>query len=172
MADIDMEQIQRERLDKLLGGVVRRLKDLTERVNLEAIRGVVNAAEGTHGWSTYVYAVAQVEHELAWGFANLNMSQVINAAADADRARAEKVVPVDRDDTPMTNRKTGAVEALAGVAQAAKGWAEGTHQNQVSMGHRDVKNPDEQEFVLADILNMVDDAARQVGVAPVYGDQA
>lgn len=41
--------------------------------------------------------------------------------------------------------------------------------NDEAMGRRDRKPAGEQEFVLANILNMIDDAAREVGVAPVYG---
>lgn len=71
--------------------------------------------------------------------------------------------------TRETDKPAGAVNALAAMVRAAKGWAEGSAENDEAMGRRDRKPAGEQEFVLADILNMIDDAAREVGVAPVYG---
>jgi len=65
----------------------------------------------------------------------------------------------------------GAEKALAAMKDAAQGWAEGAAENDEAMGLRDRKPADEQEFRVADILNMIDDAAREVGVKPVYGDQ-
>lgn len=76
---------------------------------------------------------------------------------------------VERDGTPETNKLVGACNALAAMARAAKGWAEGSAQNEIDLGRRDRKPADEQEFRLADILNMINDAAREVGVAPEYG---
>lgn len=69
----------------------------------------------------------------------------------------------------MTARLNGCVKALTAMAQAAKGWAEGSAENEEAMGRRDRKPAEEQEFRLADILNMINDAAREVGVAPEYG---
>jgi len=66
----------------------------------------------------------------------------------------------------------GAEEALAAMERAAKGWADGATENEEAMGRRDRKPSDEQPFVLADILNMVDDAAREVGVTPVYSERS
>lgn len=76
---------------------------------------------------------------------------------------------IERDGTPETNKLVGACNALAAMASAAKGWAEGSAQNEIDMSRRDRKSVDEQEFRLADILNMINDAAREVGVAPEYG---
>jgi hypothetical protein len=71
--------------------------------------------------------------------------------------------------TAEADRMAGATAALAAMVETAEAWAEGSHANQVAMGRRDVQPISEQTFVLADILRMVDDAARDVGVAPVYG---
>ena len=67
-------------------------------------------------------------------------------------------------------QRRGAEKALAAMAGQAKGWAEGSAENQQAMGSRDARPAHEQEFMLADILRMVDDAAREAGVAPIYSD--
>lgn len=66
--------------------------------------------------------------------------------------------------------KHGGMKALAAVKQAAQSWAEGVVENNESMGRRDRKPADEQEFRVADILRMIDDAAREIGVEPVYSE--
>lgn len=71
--------------------------------------------------------------------------------------------------TRETDKLAGAVNALAAMVRAAKDWAEGSAENDEAMGRRDRKPAGEQEFVLVDILNMINDAAREVGVALVYG---
>ena len=93
---------------------------------------------------------------------------VREAFEDGKRRGAEAA----RDEIPVTNQKTGAVKALAAMERAAKGWAEGAAENEEAMARRDRKPSDEQPFVLADILNMIDDAAREVGVAPVYSERS
>jgi hypothetical protein len=93
---------------------------------------------------------------------------VREAFEDGKRRGAEAA----RDEIPVTNQKTGAVNALAAMERAAKGWADGAAENEEAMGRRDRKPSDEQPFVLADILNMIDDAAREVGVAPVYSERS
>lgn len=74
--------------------------------------------------------------------------------------------------TAQADKLAGAVKALAAMERAAKGWAEGAAENDEAMGRRDRKPSDQQPFVLADILNMIDDAAREVGVAPVYSERS
>jgi hypothetical protein len=64
--------------------------------------------------------------------------------------------------TAEADKLAGAVNVLAAMASAAKGWAEGSAENEETPS-------DERLFVLADILNMINDAAREVGVAPEYG---
>jgi hypothetical protein len=54
----------------------------------------------------------------------------------------------------------GRRRALETMRQVASDWAETSFENEVAMGHRDIKPANEQEFVLADILRMVEDAAR------------
>lgn len=54
--------------------------------------------------------------------------------------------------------------ALSRVVDEARGWAEGCAQNQIDMDVRDWKPADKQEFVLADIIRIVNDAAKSIGI--------
>jgi hypothetical protein len=185
-----MEAGARQRLERNVGSVVRRLHDLADRIARESINGIERAVEGK---ATYAQVAAMVAHEVTWGVANTNLSNVIDAADSADQMRADKKqaeleaqrleaqrleaqrleaqrLEAQRDDTPVMNQ-TGAINALAAMRRAAQGWAEGTADNDRAMERRDVQPTDRQPFVLADILNMIDDAAREVGVAPVYGEK-
>jgi hypothetical protein len=76
---------------------------------------------------------------------------------------------VGNSDTREADKLAGAVNALAAMARTARGWAEGAYENAQAMGHRDVRAPEDQVFFLPDILNMVDDAAREIGVTTTYG---
>jgi hypothetical protein len=76
------------------------------------------------------------------------------------------------EETEHADTQAGRILALAAMERVAKGWADGAAENEEAMGRRDRKPSDEQPFVLADILNMIDDAAREVGVAPVYSERS
>jgi hypothetical protein len=67
----------------------------------------------------------------------------------------------------MTGRKRaeGAQVALDAMRRVAQDWAEGAAEEDISREVRDPKRYDEQVFALADILEMVNDAARQVVAA-------
>jgi hypothetical protein len=85
---------------------------------------------------------------------------------------AAQPVPVDRGGSLGAPGRRGAHRALAAMERAAKGWADGAAENEEAMGRRDRKPSDEQPFVLEDILNMIDDAAREVGLTPVYSERS
>lgn len=59
--------------------------------------------------------------------------------------------------------------ALTAMARVARGWAEEGYENDVAQERRDIRLAPEQPFVLADILNMIDDAASSMGLAPRFG---
>jgi hypothetical protein len=167
-----MEAGARTRLMRNVVSVVSRLHDLADRIERESERGIDRAVKGE---TTYAQVATMVVHEVTWGVANTNLSNVIDAADSADQMRNDKEKAEQearRDDTPVTNQKTGAVNALAAMQRAVKGWAEGAVDNEIAMDRRDIKPADEQPFVLADILNMINDAAREVGVAPVYEEKS
>lgn len=64
-------------------------------------------------------------------------------------------------------REEGIRAALAAVEQAARSWAETCHDNDVAAERRDVLPVEGQTFVLADILEMIKDADREVRTDPV-----
>lgn len=76
--------------------------------------------------------------------------------------------PVDGP-APDPDTQAGRILALAAMERVAKNWAVDAAKNEEAMDRRDRLPSDKQPFVLADILRMIDDAAREVGVAPVYG---
>lgn len=71
-------------------------------------------------------------------------------------------VPDRNDDFRM-----GASSALDAMMCVAKSWAEGAAENDEAMGRRDHRAAKDQPFFLADILNMINDAAREVGVTEI-----
>ncbi len=168
----DREQAAVNRMKANVDRVVAHLRQVAAQIERDTERSLRGFQEGSgFGPHTYGEVAAEVVHTATWGLANTNLSNVVHSASDADKIRADLAaaqVPAPRDEMPLTNQKTGAVNALSAMVQTAQGWAEGSHESQVSMGHEDVKPVESQEFVLADIGNMVNDAARQVGVAPVW----
>lgn len=157
-----------KRLERNVRHVSVKLREVADRIERDGREAIVRA---TVGDATYAQVATLVVNEMTWGVANANLSNVIDAADSADQVRASKD-RAEKDDTPVTNQKTGAVNALAAMARAVQGWAEGSEENDRALGgRRDFQPADEQPFVLADILNMINDAAREVGVAPVYGEK-
>jgi len=66
--------------------VADRLRSLADQVERE---GKVHAEPRFDGLPRFVSAALQVQHDLAWGFANLNAEVVTEAAAQADRAEQD-----------------------------------------------------------------------------------
>lgn len=167
----DMEEIERGHMERSLAGVVGQIRRVADQIEAEARRGILDAAEGSYEWSTYTRVASQAVHTLTWGIANANLQRLLETAAEADAARIEKKAAsayIDRTSiTAQADKLAGAVDALAAMERAVKGWASGAAENDIAQGRRDHKPSDEQPFVLADILNMINDAAREVGVSPV-----
>lgn len=168
MTERDWEAAARRRLEHVISGIVTRMRDSIDLADREAVRNLHSAAQvqRSHEFHTYPYIAGQFIHNLQTMLFNLNLPNLIDAAADAEAARVEKIAAVTERTsvTAEADRLAGATKALVAVQEAAKGWAQASAFNS--------GNPvDEQEFMLADILNMIDDAAREVGVAPVYGDE-
>jgi hypothetical protein len=161
------------RLESTVAAAVDRIRSTADQIEREAKHNITSANKDERAleFQTYSRVAEQVVHEVQTLIFNIGFSSIIDAAADAEAARTERLAapaPESLGDI-MTARLNGANLALAAMARAAQGWAEGSAENEVSMGHRDRKPADEQPFVVADILNMINDAAREVGVAPEYG---
>ncbi len=169
MTERDWEATARNRLEKVLADVVYRIRKAADEIERDAKRNVANAAQNTRvlEFQTYPRVAGQVVHALHALLFNLPLENLIDAAADAEAARTENQAAEKVTGDP--DSQAGRILALAAVGRAAKGWANNCAQEEIDRGIRDRKSAEEQEFRLADILNMIDDAAREVGVAPVYG---
>jgi hypothetical protein len=150
----DWEAAARKRLERLVTGVAERLRKLADEIETEG-RYNLQAVVDRPGRS-YVPVAAAVVHSVTWGVANLNLGTVLDAANDAQSARQEawskaaELVPVDRRP-----------ELLDSLREVVKGWADGAHAND---GARNPKPAEDQEFVLSDIMRMIDDVAREAGL--------
>lgn len=65
---------------------------------------------------------------------------------------------------PAGLRMGGARDALLTMWQVVDGWVEGAKSNHVALGHPSESEPCWDSFAVADIHQMIHDAARQVGV--------
>lgn len=93
------------------------------------------------------------------GVANLNLGDVIDAAADAHNTQQEKIVQAGR---------AAAIDPGRVLVQAcwwsAQDWAEVVVENDRAMDRPDPKPADQQEFQLADIKQLLKDTAQAMGV--------
>jgi hypothetical protein len=178
MTERNWETSARARLERLVAETVSRIRDTADQIERDARGHVKSAAEDQRAieFQNYPRVAGQVIHTVQTLLFNLALENLIDAASDAEAARTERLAEKKATETPeaelgdiTTARLAGAVAALAAMARATKGWAEGSAENEEALGRRDRKPADEQPFVLADILNMINDAAREVGVAPEYG---
>jgi hypothetical protein len=165
-AERDWEAAARKRLESTVTNVTEQLQRMAAQIGQEAAHTIEDASTGRTQYATYGRVAERVVHTVAWGVANLNLANVIDAASDAQAAQAEKKAA--KDSTPVTNAKLGSWGALHTMLGVAEGWAETAHENELAMDHRDVKRPDEQAFFLADIRTMLNDAARELGLANVW----
>lgn len=170
MTERNWETSARARLERLVAETVSRVRDAADQIERDAKGHVASAAKDQRQieFQTYPRVAAQVIHTVQTLVFNVAMENLIDAASDAEAARTERLgQTADPEGT-----QAGRILALAAMERAVKGWAEGAAENEEAMGRRDRKPSDEQPFVLADILNMIDDAAREVGVAPVYSERS
>jgi len=96
MTERDWESMARARLEHVVAGSVARLRATADQLEREAARGIRDAAEGRHEWSSYGRVAGQFVHELVNGVNNTNLSNLIETAADADAARLAADVDVAR----------------------------------------------------------------------------
>jgi hypothetical protein len=158
MTERDWEAVARARVERHIEAVSVRLHRLAETVQTEGRYGVENGS--------YVLAAARIVHEVTWGVANLSLSTLIGAANDAESARAEKQAAIAErtSATAQADRLAGAVKMVVAMQEMAKGWAEQCAEEDKAREKLDPKSAHEQEFRLSDILTMINDAAREVGV--------
>jgi hypothetical protein len=80
----------RGRLETVLAASVRRLRAAADQLEREAAQGIENAAARRYDWSSYSQVAGQFVSGSVNMLNNLNFSNLIDAAADADAARREK----------------------------------------------------------------------------------
>lgn len=76
--------------------------------------------------------------------------------------------PVEDRTTPVTNRKNGMHRALEVTLQTLDGWIEGVKSNHEAMGHGGRESTGSEcwrTFSPSDIRRMINDAARELGLA-------
>lgn len=94
MTEHDWEAAARTRLENLVTDIVARIRSTADEIERDARRNIANAAEQNRGldFQTYPRAAGQVVHEMQTLIFNLKVESLIDAAAEAERARTEKAV--------------------------------------------------------------------------------
>lgn len=84
-AEQTLEQFQADRLRQSIVNRAEALRTLADRLD-----GIANGVDhvGKPGFPSYGSLAVGVVHELTWGVANANVDHVVQAAVDADQARA------------------------------------------------------------------------------------
>lgn len=87
MTDRSLIDIHRIQIDHRITGVVAKLRRLADTVEREAKRLADIPGPGA---TSFVSVVADVQHEVSWAVANLNLPELTRDAAEADRVRVEE----------------------------------------------------------------------------------
>jgi hypothetical protein len=160
----DWEAMAAARLQRSIEALVSRIRVTADTIEREADRNITSALklERDLEFQTYAQVAGQALHELHTLIFNVNAANLIDAAADADSARAAKRV---EQGTPVYGARKAALLAVLG---SLDGWIQGAQQNHVDCGHRGENTGEEcwRQYTPGDIRNMVNDAAREVGVTP------
>lgn len=168
MTGRDWESVARHRLERLVAETVSRVRDAADQVERDARGHVKSAAEDQRAieFQTYPRVAGQVVHTVQTLLFNLPLEGLVDAANDAESARTEKLTAqVERTSTTAeADKMAGAVKALTAMREIAKGWAEQSAEEDKAREVQDPKSAHRQEFRLSDILTMINDAAREVGV--------
>lgn len=158
----DWEEAARNRLARTIGSVASRLRDTADQIEREAKYNLEAAAKPVREleFQTYGRAAGAVVHELHRMIFNVPVENIIDAAGDAEAAWQEKRAPTG------SAPQAAASAALTAMLEALDGWIEGARDNHVGMGHRGENVGDEcwRRFAPEDIRNMINDAARSVGI--------
>lgn len=163
MTDRDWEAAARRRLEHVVADTVSRMRDAVDQIDRESARNIIKAGqtERSMEFHTYQRVAAQIIHTVQTLLFNLRLDSLIDAAADAEAARTEKLTT---GRTTEADKLAGAVKALTAMAGVAKGWAETSAEEERAREVLDRKPADRQEFMLSDILAMIADAGREMGV--------
>jgi hypothetical protein len=133
---------------------------------------IIKITEGPNGWGLWATATDNPDAPAAYAAMGRTPEQIqallpVILGEAATPQPAVEARPADRDDLPTTNRKTGALDALAAMRAALDGWIEGARSNHDAVGRRGESRGEEcwRTFAPADIRAMINDACREMGVA-------
>lgn len=92
--ELDWEKTARARLEKQVADVVQRIRTTADSIERDAGYNLRVAAdpERDHDWQTYACVTASVISEIQAMVFNLHLTTLIDAAAEAESARADKAV--------------------------------------------------------------------------------
>lgn len=159
----DWETSAVSRLERTVASVVDQLRRLADRIETEAAPNIENARIRRTDYSTYGRVAERVVHEVSWGVANLNLSNVIDAASDAALAQQDPK-------GPSKGSELAAVKSMAlyTMLTTLDGWIEGQQANHAALEHTWENDGEEcfRRYTPEDIRNMINDAAREVGISP------
>lgn len=166
----DWETSARKRLEGLVADAVDRIRSAADEIEREAKHNLASAAapERVYDFHNYGRVAGQVVHSVQTLLFNLKLDSLMDAAADAETARTEKVAaaqaPPDHD--PEQIRKTAVSGALYALLVNLDGWIEGAHENHEALSHRGENIGEEcwTRWAPADFRSMVNDVARELGV--------
>jgi hypothetical protein len=92
MTERDWEGAARGRLEKNVADTVTRIRMYADQIEREAKRGIESAAgDRPLEFTSYLYAAGRVVHEVQTMVFNLQLTNIIDAAADAEAARIERL---------------------------------------------------------------------------------
>jgi hypothetical protein len=178
MTDPDWEAAARRRLEHVVADTVSRVRDVADEIERQARRDIDKAAKSDRllTFQTYPRAAGQTIQSVQAMVFNLRFDSLIYAANDAEAARTEKLTAIAErtSATAEADKLAGAVKALTAMRDMAKGAvkmvavmqgaAEGRAEEGEDRGELAPKSTDDPEFRLSEILAMINDAARKVGV--------
>jgi hypothetical protein len=132
----------------------------------------IRIVEKNGGWNLWAAETADPAAAPIYTAARRTREQIVNLLRNivddtpAPISTSVETEPV-KDETPSTNRKAGAHAALSSLLGALDGWIEGAKNNHDALNHRSESRGEEcwRNFAASDIRNMVNDAAREMGIA-------
>lgn len=85
----EIENDQARRIKSHADQIARRLRWAADDIERQVAANVHRALtrDGKFGPPDYTTAASRAVNQLVWNFANLNLGQLVDAAADADRTR-------------------------------------------------------------------------------------
>lgn len=146
------------RLKDKVAAMVDRIHQLAGEVERTAASEMSRAERQRHEWSSFARVAEAIVHEVTWGMANLNLSALVDIAAEADKVRLTATVAQPDPGNVLTQ-----------VALAAREWAKTAYENdrsRVTAGS-EVLEPRDQQFVTSDIDLMLNQVARSMGLGDV-----